>query len=275
MRPDEELPEIPEEYAEFFEEELEQRRRTQQKKKRPSYSVIHEDERVIVVDKVSGIATIPERYEGAVSLKELLDEQYGKVWTVHRIDKDTSGVVVFAKDADAHRMLNQQFQDRETIKKYAVFLEGEMQQEEITIDIPLVTDTRQAGRMRPSAKGKESLTVLRIRELFRGFTYAEAQPKTGRQHQIRVHCKAIGLPLLVDPLYGNHEQFLLSSIKKKYRDYGKEERPLVDRLTLHAEELTVKHPGTGESVTYSAPLPKDLNALLTQLQKLRKVKSEG
>jgi 23S rRNA-/tRNA-specific pseudouridylate synthase len=108
-----------------------------------------------------------------------------------------------------------------------------------------------------------------VRERFKGFTYAEAQPMTGRQHQIRVHCRAVGLPLAVDPLYGNRTELLLSQFKRKFKDYGRDEKPLIDRLTLHAEQLTVAHPGTGESITFRAELPKDMRALLTQLRKLK------
>lgn len=254
-------------YSEFFEEEDERPRPT---KERPKFTVLHEDERIMVFDKASGVASIRERYEVGISLKEIAEEKFGRLWTVHRIDKDTSGVIVFARDAEAHKDLNTQFEKHETFKIYAAVLEGEMGEDEMSIDIPLAPDPAKPGRMRPSALGKESLTVIRVRERFRGFTYVEALPKTGRQHQIRVHCRAVGLPLAVDPLYGNRKELLLSSIKRKFRDYDREERPLIARLTLHAERLTVKHPGTGEPITFEAKTPKDLNALLTQLRKVAK-----
>lgn len=238
-------------------------------KERPKYDVIYEDEHVIAFDKASGVSTIPERYRQGVSLKEIAEERFGRLWTVHRIDKDTSGVVLFARDAEAHRHLNEQFQNRQAKKVYAAFLEGEMPQQQMQIDIPIAVDPANKIRMRPSARGKESMTLLSVRELYRGYSYVEAQPLTGRQHQIRVHCKAIGLPLLVDPLYGNHQEFMLSSIKKKFKAYGREEKPLVDRLTLHAEALTVTHPTRNTPLHLVAQLPRDLNALLTQLRKLR------
>ncbi len=239
------------------------------KRDRPAYSVIHEDERIVVFDKASGVSTIPERFEKGGSLKELAEEKFGRLWTVHRIDKGTSGLVIFGRDAEAHKSLNDQFESRETGKLYAAVVEGEMIKDEMQVDIPLASDPAKPGRMRASARGKESLTILRVRERYRGFTYIEAEPQTGRTHQIRVHCKAVGLPLLVDAMYGNHTEFLLSSIKRKFKDYGREERPLVDRLTLHAERLTLRHPGTGENVTFEAQLPRDLKALVTQMRKAR------
>ncbi len=257
----------PDEYR-FLEEDSDRPRRT---KERPSYQVVYEDESIIVFDKASGVATIPERYREGVSLKEIAEEKFGRLWTVHRIDKATSGVVLFARDAESHKALNDQFEHREVTKIYAAFLEGEIPQDEIRIDIPISVDPADKSRMRPSARGKASITVLQLRERFRGFTYVEARPETGRQHQIRVHCTAVGLPLLVDPVYGNHSEFMLSSIKKKFRDYGRTEHPLVDRLTLHAESLRVVHPGTGSPITFTAELPKDLHALLTQMRKLRSI----
>lgn len=241
-------------------------------KELPKYSVIYEDERVMAFDKGPGLSVIPERYPGATSLKTLAEEKFGRLWTVHRIDKDTSGVILFARDAEAHKALNDQFERHEPLKIYAAFVEGEMADDEMRIDIPLAPDSSHPGRMRPSARGKESLTVIRVRERFRGYTYIEAEPKTGRQHQIRVHCKAVGLPLAIDAYYGNHQQILLSELKRSYRDYGRDEKPLVDRLTLHAERLTVVHPGTGQPITFEAELPRDLRALLTQLRKTRAIK---
>lgn len=239
------------------------------KKVRP-YKLLFRDEHLLVLDKAPGIATIPERGKDE-SLKTLSQKEFGRNWTVHRIDKDTSGVVLFALTAEAHQDLSEQFRTRETGKRYLAIVEGEMQDDEMVVDIPLATDPGKAGRIRPSANGKEALTRLRAEERFHGYTLIEAIPETGRQHQIRVHCSAVGLPLLVDPLYGKQSEFLLSTIKRKFRDYGRPERPLIDRLTLHAESLTVRHPATGERVTFSAEIPKDLRAVLTQLRKLRGV----
>lgn len=252
-------------YSEFFQEEEEPARRL---KERPKFTILYEDDRIIAFDKASGVSSIRERYEVGISLKEIAEEKLGRLWTVHRIDKDTSGVIVFARDAVAHKSLNDQFERHETTKIYAAVVEGTMPEQEIRIDIPLASDPSHPGRVRPSARGKESVTILRLREQYRGFAYVEAQPLSGRQHQIRVHCKAVGLPLAVDPFYGNRSELLLSSFKRRYRDYGHEEKPLISRLTLHAERLTITHPGTGEPMTLEAKLPKDIGALLNQLRKV-------
>lgn len=258
-----------EEWLERIEAEAEEEEAGRPQKKRALYSVLYEDETLLVFDKAPGIATIPERHDDRDSLRALASKEFGRVWTVHRIDKETSGVVLFARTADAHRKLNEQFRERTTKKNYLVIVEGMMEEEEMEVDIPLATDPGRSGRIRPSAGGKEAITILKRRELFNGFTLIEAQPLTGRQHQIRVHCKAVGLPLLVDSLYGERDAFYLSSIKKKYRSYGREEQPLIDRQTLHAASLTVEHPATGKPVTFEATPPKDFRAVVTQLGKVR------
>ena len=114
-------------------------------KKRPQYSVIHQDERLLVFDKTPGLATIPERHDDRGSLRALASKEFGRLWTVHRIDKDTSGVVLFARDAEAHRELNEQFRERRTEKKYLVIVEGMMPEEEMRVDIPLATDPGRSG----------------------------------------------------------------------------------------------------------------------------------
>jgi RluA family pseudouridine synthase len=227
------------------------------------------DDHLLAVDKSSGISVIPERDQSAESLQHLITERYGRVWTVHRIDKGTSGVVLFARDEETHRELNRQFRDREVEKEYLVLVEGEAPEEGVDVDIPL--GPAPGNRMKASAAGQEAVTRFEVEERFRGFTLLRAYPTTGRQHQIRVHAGAVGLPLLVDPLYGQRDSFLLSSIKRKYRDYGREERPLIDRLTLHAARLVITDPGSEERLTFKAELPKDFRAALNQLRKLRQV----
>jgi 23S rRNA pseudouridine955/2504/2580 synthase/23S rRNA pseudouridine1911/1915/1917 synthase len=105
-------------------------------------------------------------------------------------------------------------------------------------------------------------------ELFKGYTLIELMPQTGRQHQIRVHLQALGTPIVGDPLYGDGKGFYLSAIKPGYKSEG-EEKPLLNRTALHAASLTVDHPTTGERLTFTAPLPKDMSSVLKYLRKLR------
>ncbi|MBL0333004.1 MAG: RluA family pseudouridine synthase [Chlorobiota bacterium] len=242
------------------------------KKEVPKYKVLFQDDNIVVFDKSSGIAVIPERYDIGNSLKELAEFEIGKLLTVHRIDKETSGIVLFAKNAESHRNLNIQFEKRECEKIYIAVLEGELPEDEMKIDIPIGTDPSDPTIMRPSARGKECVTIFKVINRFKGYTLVSANLLTGRQHQIRVHARAIGFPLLVDSIYGNRSNFLLSTLKRGFRT-GKysEESPIISRLTLHAQKLSINHPITNERITFESELPRDLKALIQQLSKLRRI----
>ncbi|MFW5701930.1 MAG: pseudouridine synthase, partial [Bacteroidota bacterium] len=124
------------------------------------------------------------------------------------------------------------------------------------------------GAMMPSVRGKESLTIIRVLERYRGATLLECELKTGRQHQIRVHCSAIGHPLIIDPLYGNNDAFYVSSVKRRFNlKKGTEERPLMKRVSLHSYSIGFTHPMTGEHTESIAEYPKDYKALTQVLGK--------
>lgn len=238
-------------------------------KKNNYFNILYEDDYILVLNKAAGCLTIPDRYErSAINLFEILTKKYSKIFTVHRLDKDTSGVIIFAKDAGSHKNLNQQFQDLKVIKLYHAVLKGNVNQDEIVIDIPITEDLRQKGKMKPSARGKESLTKLKVINRFRNATLVELELVTGRHHQIRVHCAAIGYPLLVDSLYGNTEAFNVSSLKKKFKlKKGEIEKPIISRVTMHSWQIKFQHPHTGEDVSFEAEYPKDFFALIEVLKK--------
>lgn len=232
--------------------------------------ILHADETVLVVAKPAGLLSIPDRYKPELpNLQRQLQEQFTDVWTVHRLDRDTSGIMIFARTEEAHRHLSQQFEHREVRKTYLAFVDGKPAAESGEINSPLAPHPNKKGRMVVDARGKEALTYYRVEEAFQHAALLEVDIRTGRTHQIRVHLASIGAPLLVDPVYGKRDAFYLSEIKRQKYNLNKhgEERPLVKRLTLHAHSLTVVHPRTGDTLSREAPLPKDLRALLRQLQK--------
>ncbi|TAL71089.1 MAG: RluA family pseudouridine synthase [Bacteroidetes bacterium] len=230
---------------------------------------IYEDDYILVLNKPAGCLTIPDRYDkSAINLYGILTEMYPKIFTVHRLDKDTSGVIVFAKDAESHKNINQQFQEFKVTKIYHAVLSGNLNQNELVIDIPITEDLNRKGYMKPSARGKESLTVLNVIERFRNATLVELNLVTGRHHQIRVHCASIGYPLLVDELYGKSKEFYVSSLKRKYNiKKGEFEKPIISRVSMHAKLITFLHPEFNEKVSYDADYPKDFSALLEVLKK--------
>lgn len=236
-------------------------------------SIIFEDDEIIVVNKPAHYLTIPDRFVlEKPNLVSFLKQNNEDVFTVHRLDKETSGVIVFAKNASAHRDLSLQFEARTVEKLYLALVEGNVHKEEGEINNPIANNMRDAGKMIVARRGKPSLTLYKVKERFKYHTLVEANIKTGRTHQVRVHFESIGYPLAVDALYGRKDAFFLSSIKLKKYKSGKnvEERPLMERTTLHAQQLKITHPTSKEVMTFHAELPKDFRAVLNQMRKWAK-----
>ncbi len=232
--------------------------------------IIFDDDDLVVVNKASEMLTIPDRYApGKFNLMTWLTGRFDKIFVVHRLDKETSGILVFAKNEAAHKILSQQFEERTVEKFYLALLEGVLHLDEGVIDKPIAPNQHHPERMVIANRGKASLTLYRVVERFRNYTLAEANIKTGRTHQIRVHFQSIGYPLAVDAIYGRKAAFYLSTVKQKNFRIGKEqdERPLMSRSTLHAARLSFDHPGTGQRMNFEAALPKDFAAVVKQLRK--------
>ena len=232
--------------------------------------ILHQDEALILVNKPANYLSIPDRYDThKASVLGFLRQKFEEVYTVHRLDMETSGIMCFARTKAAHKHLSQQFENRTVDKIYHCLVEGIPNPASGNIDKSIATHPHKPGKMIVAAKGKKSLTLYRILEKFKNYSLIEANIKTGRTHQIRVHFSAIGHPLMVDPLYGRKTAFFLSELKlKKYRsNREEEERPLMSRCTLHAHYLSLNHPVTGEKIALESILPKDFKALLNQLRK--------
>ncbi len=232
--------------------------------------ILFEDESLIAVYKPAGMLSIPDRFKPDLpNLQRWMEERYDTVFTVHRLDKGTSGVLCFARTPEAHRSLSMQFENRTARKIYHAITDGFPPADAGTIDRPLAAHPGKPGLMIVHSKGKPSVTHYEVLKRYRNHALLSLQLETGRTHQIRVHLAEIGCPLLVDPRYGKQEAFYLSSVKtRRYQpNRRQEERPLMDRLTLHAAQLTIAHPVSDEPVTFEAPYPKDFGAVLKQLDK--------
>jgi 23S rRNA pseudouridine1911/1915/1917 synthase len=237
------------------------------------YNILYEDDDLLVINKFANVLSIPDRWNPDIpNLRSLLDERYGKIFVVHRLDKETSGIMIFAKNAETHKYLNDLFEHHKIRKLYHVVVSGILQRNEVDVDIPIMTDPSNKGRSIPSSRGKESLTKIKVLQRFKVATLIECDLISGRHHQIRVHCSAIGHPLLVDTMYGDKSEFYLSSIKRKFNlKKGTEERPIIDRITMHASSLQFAHPRHGEELTFTADHPKDFAALLQLLGKYSQI----
>ena len=230
--------------------------------------LLFDDPSLLVLNKPSGLLVLPDRYDRSLpDLYTMLKKHFGKVYVVHRIEKDTSGVILFPKTAEAHKALNTQFEKQQVEKVYEAIVTGTPRQKEDTISLPLSTDRRGVVKV-DQRRGKEAITDYIVKEEFSGYALVGARPRTGRQHQIRVHLQAIGLPILSDQLYGDGRPFYLSDAKPHYRAKG-EEKPLLERAALHAAALSFDHPTTGERVSFSALLPKGTSTVLKYLRKFR------
>jgi RluA family pseudouridine synthase len=213
-------------------------------------NVIFFDDSIIVVNKPPGIATIPGSWEiGSGSLAELLESDYGRIWFVHRLDKVTSGLVIFARTADVHRILNMLFERHQVQKVYHALIVGSPEWDEHTARHPLRINVGHSHRtVVDHGKGKPSETTFHILERFIGYTLLEAFPFTGRTHQVRVHAYALGFPLLGDTLYSAPQT------------------DLILRPALHAQSITFPHPVTGEQMTFSVPYPEDFAMALEKIR---------
>lgn len=234
-----------------------------------NFEIIYQDDAVAIVNKAAGVLTIPDRHKPELfNVYNYLEREFGEIYTVHRLDKGTSGILIFAKTKEAHKNLSQQFEDRKVEKIYLVLVDGILFEKEGEIDAPIGKHPTKSGQMIVTRKGKPSLTLFKVIEYFKNYTLVEVDIKTGRTHQIRVHFQSVGYPLAIDELYGRNDAFYLSTVKKKYnlRKNG-EERPMMSRTSLHAKRLVIAHPETGERMTFETELPKDFSAVLKQLRK--------
>ncbi|HTB53277.1 MAG TPA: RluA family pseudouridine synthase [Ferruginibacter sp.] len=230
--------------------------------------VIFENEHFIALNKPAGMLSIPDRIQSEPSLKDLLIQKYGSIFTIHRLDKETSGIILFAKDEETHKYFSKQFEERSVEKFYVGLIHGSMHSPSGTIDAPIMEHPIFKGQMVVNKNGKPSVTDYEVMEDLGKYSLVKFQLHTGRTHQIRVHAKNIGNPLVCDPLYGDGKPVLLSSIKKKFKlsKHDDEERPLLNRVALHSYQLKFKD-AAGKDFDLIAELPKDIRALLQQLKK--------
>ena len=246
--------------------------------------ILFRDDHLVAVFKPAGVATIPGRDESE-SVLEQLGRQLNLPWSgeadprmrvVHRLDKDTSGVLLFALNRAAQQHVSHQFQNNTVEKEYLALVAGSPTADEGEIDAPLDRHPSDPKRMSVVRHGgRPARTLWKVEQRFRDMALLRGFPKTGKTHQIRVHLKHAGMPLAVDPLYnrqppgrgGQLPGIYLSAIKRGYQlKRGGEESPLIDRLTLHAQALVFTAPD-GNRLRLECPLPKDFRAALNQLRK--------
>jgi RluA family pseudouridine synthase len=243
--------------------------------------ILYEDEQLLALNKPSGLLISPDRYDPArPNLMSLLhrDIERGAAWArqrsqaylmhAHRLDCETSGVILLAKNKPALIALAGQFGSENPVRIYAALVRGSTEQPSFATDVQLAPHPARPGFIRVDPKeGKRSRTEFSVRETFSGYLLLECRPLTARTHQIRAHLRHLRLPLVGDEIYGGSPLWL-STLKTNYRlKPGHTERPLIARAALHAEQLTVRHPGTDQSIKIEAPWPKDLVVAVKYLRR--------
>jgi 23S rRNA pseudouridine1911/1915/1917 synthase len=241
--------------------------------------VLYEDDDLVVVNKPAGMVVHPAKGHWAGTLTGALAFHFQQLSSlggphrpgiVHRLDRDTSGVIVVAKTDQAHMELARQFEQRCIEKEYFAISRGAVDRDRDWIEQPVGVHPYHRERMAIRAKhgtSRAASTFYEVDERFDGFVTFRVWPKTGRTHQIRVHLDHIGCPVLCDPLYGGHKRITRGEIRRTPHD----DSLVLDRLALHARRLHLRHPASGELVEFTAPLAPDLAAALEELRQFRRL----
>jgi len=217
--------------------------------------ILWSDESLVAVNKPAGLLTVADGYQKTLPhLAGLLQSTFGQVWTIHRLDKDTSGIILFALTAETHRALSQQFQKRETRKEYHTIVIGSPAFDTKTISLPLkVNGDRSHRTVVNHSSGKPAETDITVLKRSGGFTLCSVFPHTGYTHQIRAHLSTIGLPILADPLYKS----LYAATDLQIMAANRAPDLPIQRLALHAHRLSFNHPLSGDQMLLEAPYPDD------------------
>lgn len=228
--------------------------------------ILFEDDDIVVINKPPGVSSLQERNQPETGLSEMAKRKYGDIFICHRLDKHTTGAMIFAKNAEAHRDISIQFEKRKVEKRYHTIIKGCRELDEFLIDLPL--GPLKNGIVRPDfTNGKHAITVVSSLKLFQRYTLLDCVPLTGRSHQIRVHLASMNCPIIGDRLYGG-EDLNLSKLKRGYR-FSKEvlERPLNDGYLLHSKILAIDHPLSKERLRFEAPYLKNFQVSIDLLEK--------
>ncbi|MEK7788340.1 MAG: RluA family pseudouridine synthase [Planctomycetota bacterium] len=191
-----------------------------------------------------------------------------KAGIVHRLDRDTSGIMLTIKSDAVHSQIAMQFEKRSVKKEYLAVVEGELMFDSDEISLPIARHIIDSQKMAVRHDiGKEAVSIYEVVERFRGYTLVKVMPKTGRTHQIRVHMRAIGHPVVADFMYSSQESCYLSDLLQKKREEG--ELPIIDRQALHAHRIEFFHPIHNKKMEFEVALPEDISALVKTLRDVR------
>ncbi len=227
--------------------------------------ILFENDDVVVVNKPPFISSLDDRNGDTINMLRMARQIYDDVQICHRLDRETSGALIFAKNPEAYRNISMQFEHREVKKIYHAIADGQHRFENMEVDLPIGIGNKGVVRI-DKAEGKAADTLFNTIELFRHYTLIECQPRTGRMHQIRIHLATQRASITGDALYGG-KPLMLSKIKRAYKlSKDQEELPILKRFALHAKQVSFKLMNK-ELISIDAPYPKDFETGLKMLQK--------
>jgi 23S rRNA pseudouridine955/2504/2580 synthase len=233
------------------------------RKPRLAEHITFEDDNLLIINKPAGISTLADR-SAPTNMLSWVQQHYPEATNCHRLDKDTSGILIFARNAESYKAISLQFQNRLIQKTYHAIVHGSTNFKETMVDVPLLS--KGSGNVVWDTRyGKPSSTTITTIKKFRYCSLVECKPKTGRKHQIRVHLKYVGHPIVADAAYGGDFLFL-SQMKKNYHQSGQGSKPMISRMALHALSVQFRL-NTGQPHQHEAPYPKDFQVLLKLLEK--------
>lgn len=226
--------------------------------------IIFEDANLIAINKPAFISSLEDRIGEQPSIQSWAQSYYADSQLCHRLDKETSGILLIAKNLETYREMAIKFEKREITKTYWAIADGRHYFKQLTIDIPLSVSARGRAKV-DKREGKEAETTVSVIETFKHFSLIECLPVTGRLHQIRIHLATQNAPISGDLIYGGQSPYL-KSIKKNFKLAKDEEsRPMIQRSALHAHAVSFTL--YGKDFTIEAPLPKDINVFLKLIRK--------
>lgn len=227
--------------------------------------IIYEDKDLIVINKPPFMSSLDEREGGEINVIRLAKQYFEDAQICHRLDKETSGAMIIAKNPETYRFVSMQFENREVKKVYHAIVDGSHSFNDLLVDLPIL-NAGKGNVMISRGEGKKADTYFKSLKFFKHYTLIEARPVTGRMHQIRIHLATQRASITGDEMYGGLPAYL-SKIKRNYRlSKNEEEQPIMKRFALHSREVTFKI-SENQTKTFTAEYPKDFAVLLKLLEK--------